>query len=123
MRAARTLLREVDKLISEVRGVPPLEDFIDYGDKIEIVLDVASAEPKVTYSNGEFIVEYGSNVKKYHVGKIDEKSIEADVRNGVLSIKARRVKDAGKTKESVQEEEDKEKSDRKGTRAGSKGGD
>jgi len=107
-------VREVDEFISEAKRTRIASDIIftsnkeydviDYGDRVEVIVEVGDNEPDIRYSGGKFIVEYGSNVREFDVGVIDKESIDAKVVNGVLSIKARRVKDVGEAEESDKQE-------------------
>jgi len=80
-------------------------EMFDYGDRIEIRQEVGiGVTPEVKYSGNKIYITFGDEKREYEVGCLDEDSIKAHVKNGVLNIEARRCEDAGEDNESVSEE-------------------
>ena len=83
-------------------------EIIEEEGEVTVIQEVGiGVVPKVKYDGERFIVELDDEVKEFEVGCVEEDSITAEVRNGVLTIKARRCKDESDSedKEHIYEEE------------------
>lgn len=78
------------------------ESYVD-GDSVVITQEV-SGDPRVMYDGNDIIIVFDDKEYRYSVGDIDVSSINAVVKNNVLTIRVRRCKDAGKDKEDIQKE-------------------
>jgi len=115
VREIREAVEEVDSLLDVIKrivckigvGVEKIEkgEVIDYGDKVLIVQRTYGYKPKVRYKGGIFYITLNDHEFVYEVGEIDKESINAVVKNDILTIECRRCEHVEETEKSVQEEE------------------
>ena len=121
VKESKTLVKEIDELIDTARKTKMARfakldemfskkeyygEMVDYGDSVEIIQEVGiGIRPEVKYRGGKIVIRFGKEHREFEVGYIDKDSMEAYVTNGVLTIKARRCKDAGEDNEHISEGE------------------
>ena len=119
VKEAKNLIKEIDGLINSISDAiqrrvsvgmrrEPISEVIDYGDEVVIISEVGmGVMPDVRYSKatGKVMVDIDGDIKTYNVGCVDEKTISAEIRNGILTVRARRCRDESDRvdKEDVQE--------------------